>query len=70
MIHQLQMILVGLKFNNTGRGKKNLLFEKIRVICIDLTLLIPNMATKMLWHPPLLREKVLKLKTKFLVKKD
>jgi hypothetical protein len=31
--------------------------EKLRVIYIDLRLLNPNMATKMLYCPPLLREK-------------
>jgi hypothetical protein len=36
---------------------------KLRVIYIDLEMLYPNMATKMLYHPPHLREKVLNPKT-------
>jgi len=40
------------------------------VIDIDLTLLNPNMATKMLYYPPLLREKRLNSKTTFLIKED
>jgi hypothetical protein len=43
---------------------------KLRAIYKNLTLLSPNMATKLLRHPPLLRENVLKTKTTFLIKKD
>jgi hypothetical protein len=55
----------------TGQPKNvciNLL-RKLKAICIDLTLLNSNMTTKILYHPPLLRERGLKSKTMFLIKK-
>jgi hypothetical protein len=42
---------------------------KLRVIFLDLTLLNPNMATKLLHHAPVLRDKVLNSKTTFFIKK-
>ena len=46
------------KFHWSGGGEKNSSsMGKLRAICIDLTLLNPNVAIKMIWLPPLLRAK-------------
>jgi len=62
-------VLLDVWINNTGVPKKNAFYflGKLKVTYIDLTLLNPNMATKMLYHPPHLREKGLMSKTMFLI---
>jgi len=53
-----------------GKTKKNPPpWENSSVVFIDLTLLNPNMATKMFYHLPVLREKGVNSKTSFLIKK-
>jgi hypothetical protein len=49
--------------------KKNRSLLKLMVIVIVLTLLNPNMKTKLPCHPPLLRERGLNYKTMLLIKR-
>jgi hypothetical protein len=48
-------------------SKKISLPIKLRVILVVLTLLNPNITTKLPYHPPVLRERGLNYKTKLVV---
>ena len=64
----LYILIFKFYWNETSRQKSFFYscLRKLRVIYIDLTLLNPSVATKTLCCPPLLREKRLNSKTKFL----
>jgi hypothetical protein len=56
------------KLHCSAKRKSSLL--KFRVIIIILTLLNPNMTTKVPYHPPVLRERELNYKTTFVLKRQ